>query len=166
MRPVYSPVSCKHKAHRLSGAMVSVLTIGPKVRSFTPSRGDEFLRRAKIYNTPFGGDVRHEAPCRNITCKKITCKYEQKYFARLNAHSFPYSSYLLPDVVGRTARELWLSSQEFSFSRQQSSTVLRAHISPRGLTIRPLVAAFQRHSVAPSTSSSSFNTSAFSSQSL
>jgi hypothetical protein len=46
---------------------------------------------------------------------KLTCKYEQKYFARQNSHTFAHSSSLLPDVSAAIiARELWLTSQEFS----------------------------------------------------
>jgi hypothetical protein len=51
----------------LDGALVSVLAIGPKVRAFEPGRGDGFLKAIKIRSTPsFGGDVKLEAPCRNI----------------------------------------------------------------------------------------------------
>jgi hypothetical protein len=37
---------------RLSGVVVSVLAIGPKVRGFKPGRGYGFLRAIKILSTP------------------------------------------------------------------------------------------------------------------
>jgi len=69
-----------------------------------------------------------------------------------NSHSFIHSSYLLPDVsAGRTARELWWTSQEFSPAGIIIITMsLHAHISPEGWTIGPLVAAVLRR-LTPST---------------
>jgi hypothetical protein len=74
----------------LSSVMVSVLTIRPKFREFKPGIKDRFLRAIKIRSTPFYvGEVKPETPCRKILRHvKITCKYEQKYFARLSSHSF------------------------------------------------------------------------------
>jgi hypothetical protein len=44
---------------RLSGVMVSVLAIRPKVRGFKPGRGDGLLRTIKIRTTPsFGREVK------------------------------------------------------------------------------------------------------------
>jgi hypothetical protein len=70
--------------------MVSVLAIGTKVRGFNPGRGDGFLKAIKILSTPsFGGKINWSTLCLKILrYVKITCKYEQKYFARLNVHSF------------------------------------------------------------------------------
>jgi hypothetical protein len=67
--------------------MVSVLALDPKVNGFKPGRGDGFLTATKIRSTPsFGGEVKPEAPCRKIYgMQKITCKYEEKYFARPNS---------------------------------------------------------------------------------
>jgi hypothetical protein len=72
---------------RVRGVMVSVLVIRPRVRAFTPGQGDGLLIAIKIRSTPsFGEEVKQEAPCRNILRHiKITCKYERKYFARLNS---------------------------------------------------------------------------------
>jgi hypothetical protein len=51
----------------LSGVMVSVLAIGPKVRRFKPNQGNGFLRVIKFHSTPsFGGEVKLEAPCHKI----------------------------------------------------------------------------------------------------
>jgi hypothetical protein len=70
--------------------MVSLLVIGPNVHGLKPGRDDRFLRSIKIRSIPsFGGELKSEVPCRKILGHvKITCKYEQKYFARLNSHSF------------------------------------------------------------------------------
>jgi hypothetical protein len=47
--------------------MVSVFATGPKYRGFKPGAGDGFLSATKIRSTPsFGGEVKPEAPCRNI----------------------------------------------------------------------------------------------------
>jgi hypothetical protein len=52
---------------RLIGVMVSVLTIGPKVRGLKPGRGDGILRAIKILSThSFGGEVKPYTPCRKI----------------------------------------------------------------------------------------------------
>jgi hypothetical protein len=49
---------------------------------------------------------------------------------------------LLPDVsAGRTARELWWTSQELSSADINITMILHAHISPGGMT---LVAAVMR----------------------
>jgi hypothetical protein len=60
----------------LSGVMVSVLAIGPKVRGPIRGRGDGFLRAINIRSTPsFGREVKPEAPRRNILLNvKITWK--------------------------------------------------------------------------------------------
>jgi hypothetical protein len=74
----------------LSGILVSMLAIGPKVCGFKPGWGDGFLRVIKIPSMPsFGGKVKQEALCHMILWNvKTTCRYEQKYFARPNS-SFP-----------------------------------------------------------------------------
>jgi hypothetical protein len=74
----------------LSGVMVSVLAIRLKICGFKPGLGNGFLRAIKSRTAPsFGGEVKPEAPCRKILWHvKITCKYEQKYFTRLNSQSF------------------------------------------------------------------------------
>jgi hypothetical protein len=61
--------------------MVGVLVIGPKVRGFKPTRGDEFLRAIQILSTPFlGGAVKPLVLCRKILRHvKITSKYEKIY---------------------------------------------------------------------------------------
>jgi hypothetical protein len=101
--------------------MISVLAIGPSVRGFRPGRGGGFLRAIKIRSTPsFGGEVKPEAPCHNIFRHvKITCRYEQKYFARPNS-SFPFrippACYqmallvILPDNSGGRIRSFPLST--------------------------------------------------------
>jgi hypothetical protein len=85
---------------RLDGAMVSVLVIGPKVRAFEPCRGDGFLKALKIRCTPsFGGDVKLEAPCRNILWH-INEMYEvrKRYFVdKIRNFLRPYPPDLLLD---------------------------------------------------------------------
>jgi hypothetical protein len=64
----------------------------------------------KIRITPsFGGEVKPQALWRNILGHiKITCKYEQNYFARQNSCSFPPFLLLATRLItaGRIAREL------------------------------------------------------------
>jgi hypothetical protein len=102
----------------LSGVKVSDLGIGHKVRVLKHGRGDGFLRATKIRSTPsFGWEVKPEVPCCKILQHvKITCKHEQKYFARLNSISLARSSCFLPDGSADViARELWWMNQEFSY---------------------------------------------------
>jgi hypothetical protein len=62
LRKIMQITQCT-KSH-LSGVMVSVLAIGPKVRRFKPSWGNGFLRVINIHSTPsFGGEVKLQAPC-------------------------------------------------------------------------------------------------------
>jgi hypothetical protein len=74
---------------RLGGVMISMLGIGTKVCGFKPGRGDKLLKAIKIRSIPsFGGEVNTETPRRKILWYvKISCKYKQKYFARLNYYS-------------------------------------------------------------------------------
>jgi hypothetical protein len=71
----------------LGSIIVGVLAIGPKVRGFKLSQGNGYLRAIKIHSTPyFGGEAQPSDPCRKILRHvKITCKYEEKYFARPNS---------------------------------------------------------------------------------
>jgi hypothetical protein len=85
--------------------MVSALAIRPRVRGFRPSRGDGFSRATKIRSTPsVGGEVKPETPRRRILRNVIiTCKYEQKYFARPNPFFLspvPLASYNTTLLVG------------------------------------------------------------------
>jgi hypothetical protein len=58
-----------------------------------------------------------------------------------------------PDVsAGRTAWELWWTSQELSPAGIIITMALHAHISPGGCTMGPLVTAVLRHSLTPSQS--------------
>jgi hypothetical protein len=51
----------------LGGVMVSVLTVGLKVRELIPGRGDGILRAIIFRSTPsFGSEVKPEVPCRKI----------------------------------------------------------------------------------------------------
>jgi hypothetical protein len=60
--------SIKSNGGCLSGVMVSVLAIGPKVRRFRPSQVDGFLRAIKIHSMPsFRGEVKLSAPCQDFT---------------------------------------------------------------------------------------------------
>jgi hypothetical protein len=53
----------KHCLSHLTGVMISMFAIGPKVCGFKPNRGDGFLRVIKIRNAPsFRGEVQPEAP--------------------------------------------------------------------------------------------------------
>jgi hypothetical protein len=75
---------------RLGGVIVRVLVVGLSVRGFKPDRGDGFLRAIRICRTTsLGEEVKPSAPYRKVLgYLKITCKYEQKYFARPNSYSF------------------------------------------------------------------------------
>jgi hypothetical protein len=77
-------------AGRLGDVMVRVLAIGSMVCGFRPGRGHGSLRSIRLRSTSsFGGQVKPQAPCpRILRHVKTTCKYEQKYFARQNSHSF------------------------------------------------------------------------------
>jgi hypothetical protein len=60
-----------------------------------------------------------------------------------NSHSFVHSSYSLSDVsAGRTARELYWTSQEFSPADMIVTMALHAHTSPGGWTIGPYLQQF------------------------
>jgi hypothetical protein len=94
----------------LSNVVVSVLVTEPSGRGFKAGRDDDFLRAIKIYCAPsFGGEVKSEAPRRNIlrhfknhlgSINKNTSQDQTDHFAR--------SSYLVPDdSAGRTVREIW-----------------------------------------------------------
>jgi hypothetical protein len=80
----------KFLSSRLGGVMVSVLVIGLKVRWFKTGRGDRLLRAINIRSAPaFVWELKLSAACHKILRDaKITCKYEQKSFARLNSRSF------------------------------------------------------------------------------
>jgi hypothetical protein len=91
---VLSVPSCKCQniilgyVSHFSGVVVSVLATGPKGCRFKPGQGDGFLRVIKICSTPSSGEeIRLETPgCKILWHVKITCKYEQKYFARPNCN--------------------------------------------------------------------------------
>jgi hypothetical protein len=101
---------------RLSDVVVSVLATEPSGRGFKAGRDDDFLRAIKIYSAPSFGEVKPEAPRRNIlrhlknhlgSFNKNTSQDQTDHFAR--------SSYLLPDEsAGRIAREIWWKNQQFS----------------------------------------------------
>jgi hypothetical protein len=138
---------------RLSGVMVSVLAIVPKIRGFKPHRSDGLLRAIKFHNKDsFGGKVKPSVQCHKIL-QHVKNHFEvwTKIFRRPNSLSSPNYSWfptrwlfvVLPDSSG---------GQIGSFPcRYHSTIVLRAHISPLGWTIAPLVAAVQRRSLIPST---------------
>jgi hypothetical protein len=67
--------------------MVSLFAIGPKVCGFKPGRNYEFLRAINPqYVFLLTGSKAGEAISLDfIEYKKITCKYEEKYFARPNS---------------------------------------------------------------------------------
>jgi hypothetical protein len=91
------------------------LPLNPRFAGSNPAVGDGFLRAIKIRSTPFFGEVKPKASCRKtLRHVKITCKDEQKYFARpnLSFHSpFPPACYQMSD--GRIARDLCMANQEF-----------------------------------------------------
>jgi hypothetical protein len=71
----------------------------------------------KLHSTlSFRGEVKLEAQCYKILRHvKITCKYEQKYFARPNSpFPFPVPPVCYQMTTGRIAREFWWMNQEFS----------------------------------------------------
>jgi hypothetical protein len=85
--------------------MVSVLAIGFNVHEFKHGRGGGFFRAIKARITPtFGGKVKLEIRCRKVLrhVKIITCKYEQKYFARPNSSlpsPVPHSCYQMTLLI-------------------------------------------------------------------
>jgi hypothetical protein len=111
----HRPNEINWEACRLGGVVVSVLVIRPKIRGFKPGQGDGFSTTIKIRSTPsFTVKVKPETPCRKILHHvKITCNYEQKYFARPNSSLLPpfYQMTLLLEI----ARKLWWTNQEFPF---------------------------------------------------
>jgi hypothetical protein len=110
-------LSREHKQKLLSclgSVVVSVLATGPKGRGFKLRRGDGFLRAIiKIRSTPsFGWKVSRSPHVRFYGMLKIRWRISD--VDRQNSHSVQ-SSYFLPDVAaGRTVREVWWTSQEYS----------------------------------------------------
>jgi hypothetical protein len=97
--------------------VVSVLATGPKGRGFTPGRGDGFLRAIKIRSTPsFGWEVKPEVlVVRFYGILKIHCSSDTKLSL---LHPFLL---LAPDIsAGKTARELWRTSQELPLPASSS----------------------------------------------
>jgi hypothetical protein len=142
----------KHLWSHIGGVMVSVLAIEPKVRGFKPGRGDGFFRAIEIRSTScLGGEVKLSAPCSKILrhVKKVTCKYEQKYFARSNSN-IPFESsscFLLDDSAGMIVKRALVDETWVFLCWLYFTMVLHAHISVR--TIGPLVAAVHRRSFTP-----------------
>jgi hypothetical protein len=111
--------------------VVTVLATGPKGRRFKPGRGDGFLRVIEIRITPsFGWEIKPEVPwCKILLHVKDSLTISDTYTQ--NYHLF-LSSYPLPDVsASRIARELWLTSQDFSPAGIITITWLYTLISPR-----------------------------------
>jgi hypothetical protein len=130
--------------------VVSVLAIRSRVRRFKPGRGDGILRAIKIRSTPFGGEVKPEAPCRKILQRVKNDLHEQKYFTRPD---LSFSSLVLTAcyqmTAGMIARVLWWTNQEFPSVDiiPPWFSVLMFHLGGGGWTIGRLVAAVQRHSI-------------------
>jgi hypothetical protein len=135
----------------LGGVVVSVLSTGPKGRGFKPGRGDGFLRAIKIRSTSsFGWEVKPEVPCRKILRHvKDPLRYFRYWYAKSSLLR-PFLKLASDVSAGRTARELWWTSQELSLTGIIITMVLHVHISPGEWTIGPLVAAVLRHSLTPS----------------
>jgi hypothetical protein len=81
-----------------------------------PANNNRLLRAINIRSTPsFEGEVKLSAPCKISWHVKEPLEASKRYFAKQN------SSYPLPsphvlqqdDFAGRTAKELWLTNQEF-----------------------------------------------------
>jgi hypothetical protein len=116
--------------------MVSVLTIGSKVRGFKPSQGDGFLRAIKVRSkTFFGGKVNLEAPCRKTLrhVKKTLGKYEQilpkaKFSLLSPIPPDCYQKYLLVGLQ----RALVDKSGVFLCRHNHSTMVLHIHMSLEG----------------------------------
>jgi hypothetical protein len=124
VRSVFPCFPYKISAHiisRLGGVMVSVLATGHKGRGFKPSRRDGFLKAVKIRSTPsFGWEVKPKVRCR-------------RKFSLLRPFRL-----LAPNVSGgRTAREIWWTSEELSSAGIiiNITMALHAHISPGGWTV-------------------------------
>jgi hypothetical protein len=112
-----------------------------------------FSRAIKICSAPFFGCVvKPEVPCRKILRH---VKHPLRYFRHRWAKFLLLRPFLLlgSDVsAGRTARELWWTSQELT-PAGIITMALHAHISLGGRTTGPLVAAVLRHSLNPSNQS-------------
>jgi hypothetical protein len=119
---------------RLGGIVVSVLATGSKGRGFKPGRDDVFLKAIKIRSTlSFGWEVKLEVPCRKILRHvKDSLRYFRHRYAKFSLLR-PFIL-LVPDVsAGRTARELWWTSQDLSPTGIIIITIaLHAHILPWG----------------------------------
>jgi hypothetical protein len=94
--------------------VVSVLTIGPKVRGFIPDRR-RLLRAIQVRSTPsFGVEVKPSAPCRKISQQR-SFKVLKSYFVRQNSLPFSILPALLLDYsAGRIARELYWTNNDIS----------------------------------------------------
>jgi hypothetical protein len=113
--------------------MVSVLATGPKGRGFKPGLGDGFLMAIQIRSTPsFAWKVKPEVPCHKILQH---VKDPVRYF-RYRSEKFsllrPFLLLATDVSAGRTAGELWCTSQELSPAGIIITMALHAHISPGG----------------------------------
>jgi hypothetical protein len=127
--------------------MVSVLAIGQMVRGFKPGRA------IKIRSTSsFGREEKPENSYHKILRHiKIKLTYKQKYFAKLNSHSFrPLLLLATRCLCWKIARELWKTSQEFSsviIIISSWFSILMYHLGDGPLD--PLVTEVQRRSLTP-----------------
>jgi hypothetical protein len=106
-----------------------VLATGPKDCGFKHGRGDGILRAINTRKTPsFGWKIKPEDPCRNIySMIKIPSGISDT--DTQNSPSFFHL--LAPNVSdGRSAREIWWTSQEFSPAFIIITMALHAHVSP------------------------------------
>jgi hypothetical protein len=141
-----------HVPGRLGGVVVSVLVTGPRGGLFKPGRGDGFWGAIKIRSTPsFGWEVKPEVPCRKILWHVKDPSRYLRYWQANSSFLRPFFL-LAPHVsAGRTAGELWWTSQElFPAGIITTTMAFHLHISHWGWTIGPLVAAVLRHSLTPS----------------
>jgi hypothetical protein len=96
---------------RLTGVMISVLVIGPKVCWFKPGRGNGFSRAIKTRSKhSFGEEVKLSAPCRRTLWHVNTSKYDRDTSAKFKDISLQLSASLL--YVSAVTREHWWMHQE------------------------------------------------------
>jgi hypothetical protein len=140
----------------LSGIMVSMLAIGPKVRGLEPVRGWGIFKGDNSPNrASFGEEVKPSDPCRKIFRHvKNPSKYKHILRKAKFVISFGSSTYVPTKWLFVGFPES--SGGRMSFRcRYHCATLLHANISPRGWTMCPFVAAVHRRILNTSTWSSS-----------
>jgi hypothetical protein len=120
---------------RLGGVVFGALSTGPKGRGFKPGRGDGFLRAIKIRSTPsFVWEVKPDVPCRKISRHvKNPLRYFRYWEAKFSLLR-PFTLLATDVSAGRTARELWWTSQEL-YPAGIITTALHAQVTRHHIRI-------------------------------